>query len=132
MAVEASTVAVATSAMHFTVFGSTINIMALALIIVVFGILLLFYRIQASEKLDFADLITKNGTSVSLTKVLQLIGGITGTWIVIKLTIVGTLSEAIFGLYLTYVGAVEGYSKYVAAKYGYEEKSVKTAAKKEE
>lgn len=132
MAVEASTVAVATSAMHFTVFGSTINIMALALIIVVFGILLLFYRIQASEKLDFADLITKNGTSVSLTKVLQLIGGITGTWIVIKLTIAGTLSEAIFGLYLTYVGAVEGYSKYVAAKYGYEEKSVKTAAKKEE
>lgn len=132
MAVEASTVAVATSAMHFTVFGTTINIMALALIIVVFGILLLFYRIQASEKLDFADLITKNGTSVSLTKVLQLIGGITGTWIVIKLTIAGTLSEAIFGLYLTYVGAVEGYSKYVAAKYGYEEKSVKTAAKKEE
>ena len=132
MAVEASTVAVATSAMHFTVFGSTINIMALALIIVVFGILLLFYRIQASEKLDFADLITKNGTSVSLTKVLQLIGGITGTWTVIKLTIAGTLSEAIFGLYLTYVGAVEGYSKYVAAKYGYEEKSVKTAAKKEE
>lgn len=132
MAVEASTVAVATSAMHFTVFGSTINIMALALIIVVFGILLLFYRIQVSEKLDFADLITKNGTSVSLTKVLQLIGGITGTWIVIKLTIAGTLSEAIFGLYLTYVGAVEGYSKYVAAKYGYEEKSVKTAAKKEE
>lgn len=132
MAVEASTVAVATSAMHFTVFGSTINIMALALILIVFGILLLFYRIQASEKLDFADLITKNGTSVSLTKVLQLIGGITGTWIVIKLTIAGTLSEAIFGLYLTYVGAVEGYSKYVAAKYGYEEKSVKTAAKKEE
>lgn len=91
------------------------------------GVLFLFWRIQRTEKLDFADMITKDGRSVSLTKILQLVGGITATWIVIKLTLTGTLTEAVFGLYLTYVGAIEGYSKFVAAKYNYNEKSVKDA-----
>jgi hypothetical protein len=106
-------------------FGYEVNVMAVALLMLVFGLLFLFYRIQRSEKLDFADLITKNGESVSLTKVLQLIGGLTSTWIVIKLALAGTLTEGIFGLYLTYVASIEGYSKFIAAKYGYKEKSVK-------
>lgn len=127
-----STPALVSGATYITIFGTSINVMAVAIIIMVIGIMVLFYRIQSSEKLDFSDLITKNGISVSLTKVLQLIGGLTATWVIIKLTLSGSLSEAIFGLYLTYVGAVEGYSKYVAAKYGYDEKSVKSVAKKEE
>jgi hypothetical protein len=109
-------------------FGYSVNLPALTIGIVLLGILFLFYRIQKLEKLDFADMITKDGKAVSLTKVLQLIGGITATWIMVKLTLTGGLTEALFGLYLTYVGAIEGYSKYVGAKYGYKETSVKDAA----
>ena len=111
-----------------TVFGMHFNLMALGIAFVLALILFLFWRIQATEKLDFADMITKDGKAVSLTKVLQLIGGLTATWIMIKLTLTGGLTEAILGIYLAYIGGVEGYSKFVAAKYGYNEKSVKDAA----
>ncbi len=114
------------ASMTAEVFGMQVNLMGLAVALAIFGILFLFYRIQKSDKLDFADMITKDGTSVSLTKVLQLVGGICATWVIIKLTLTGGLTEAIFGLYLTYVGAIEGYSKFVAAKYGYKESSVKS------
>lgn len=114
-----------TSAMIVHLWGYELNLMSVMIFVMLFGIWFLFYRIQRSAKLDFADMITKDGKSVSLTKVLQLIGGITSTWVIIKLTSSGALSESIFGVYLTYVGAIEGYSKYVAAKYNYSEKSVK-------
>lgn len=116
------------SAMMIEAFGYSLNLMSVMIVVLLLGLLFLFYRIQKTQKLDFADMITKDGRAVSLTKVLQLVGGITATWVVIKLTVGGTLTEAILGIYLTYVGAVEGYSKYVAAKYGYNEKSVKDAA----
>lgn len=105
--------------------GYDINLMAVSVALLILGVLFLFWRIQRTDKLDFADMITKDGRSVSLTKVLQLIGGVTATWIMIKLTLTGGLTEGLFGLYLTYVGAIEGYSKYVAAKYSYSEKSVR-------
>ena len=107
------------------VMGYEINTMAVLIIAAFAAVLFLFWRIQKLDKLDFADMITKDGRSVSLTKMLQLLGGITATWIMVKLTLTGGLTEALFGLYLTYVGAIEGYSKFVAAKYGYHEKSVK-------
>lgn len=115
------------ASMTADIFGMQVNLMGLAVALVIAGILFLFYRIQKSDKLDFADMITKDGKAVSLTKVLQLIGGMSATWVIIKLTLTGGLTEAIFGLYLTYVGAIEGYSKFVAAKYGYKESSVKDA-----
>lgn len=112
---------------NFSAFGYTFNFMILALgAVVIFGAYFI-YKIQTSDLLNFADMITKDGRSVSLTKVLQLVGGVTATWIMIKLTLTGGLTEALFGLYLTYVGAIEGYSKYVAAKYNYTETSVKDA-----
>lgn len=120
------------SAANVVLFGYTFNMMAIMIMSVLAIILFLFYRIQRTQKLDFADLITKDGRSVSLTKVLQLIGGITATWVIIKLTLTGGLTEALFGLYLTYVGAIEGYSKFVAAKYNYTEKSVKDASQSKE
>lgn len=113
------------SSMVISIFGFELNLMALAILLLIMGILYLFWRIQRTDKLDFADMITKDGKAVSLTKVLQLIGGITATWVIIKMTLSGGLTEAIFGLYLTYVGAIEGYSKFVSAKYNYNEKSVK-------
>ncbi len=116
----------ATSNMIITLAGFEVNLMALSFLCLIFGVLFLFWRIQKSERLDFADMITKDGRSVSLTKVLQLIGGLTATWIMVKLTLVGGMSEGILAIYLGYVGMVEGYSKFVAAKYGYKEKPVKT------
>lgn len=110
---------------QLSLMGYSINYMTLTLYVCIILIVFMFWRIQKSEKLDFSDMLTKNGKSVSLTKILQLIGGITSTWIVIKLTISNTLTESIFGLYLAYVGAVEGYSKYLAARYNYTEYSVK-------
>lgn len=128
LATFSTTIPTEVSSSFITVYGINVNYMAVLLGIVLLGIFFLFYRIQKSDKLDFADLITKDGSAVSLTKVLQLLGGLTATWIMIKLTITGGLTEALFGLYLTYVGAIEGYSKFVAAKYNYNEKSVKTPA----
>jgi hypothetical protein len=112
----------------FSVLGYDINLMFVMIVAIIAGILVLFYRIQASDRLDFADMLTKDGRAVSLTKVLQLVGGMTATWIMIKLTISGSLSETVLGIYLAYVGGIEGYSKFISAKYGYTEKSVKDAA----
>lgn len=108
-------------------FGFDVNVMALALCFLIFGLFYLFWRIQRTEKLDFADMITKDGRAVSLTKVLQLVGGLTATWIMIKLTLSGGLTEGILGIYLAYIGGVEGYSKFLSAKYSYSETSVKDA-----
>jgi FtsH-binding integral membrane protein len=137
--VEASPIASAvaakitgSTAMVLNIAGYEINLLSVMIVAMLAGILFLFYRIQRSGTLDFADMITKDGKSVSLTKVLQLVGGITATWVIIKLTSSGVLTESVFGLYLTYVGAIEGYSKYVAAKYGYAEKSVKDAQPSED
>lgn len=115
----------AVSTLTVPMFGYDVNLMAVAFALMVLGILFLFWRIQRTEKLDFADMITKDGRSVSLTKVLQLVGGLTATWIMIKLTLTGDVNEMILGVYLAYVGGVEGYSKFVAAKYNYREASVK-------
>ena len=88
-------------------------------------LIFMMWRIQKSNRLDLADMLTKNGRSVSLTKVLQLVGGITATWVIVTLTMNSHLTESIFGLYLTYIGGVEAYSKFVAAKYQYDEKSIR-------
>lgn len=114
------------------VFGFPVNLVGVSIVLGLCAILYLFYRIQKTDKLDFADLITKDGRSVSLTKVLQLVGGFTATWIMIKLTLTGGLTDILFGIYLSYVAGVEGYSKFVSAKYGYKESSVKDAKKADE
>lgn len=90
-------------------------------------IFMMLWNIQKTKKLDLSDMITKNGKSVSLTKILQLVGGITATWVIVTLTMNSHLTESLFGLYLAYIGGVEGYSKFVAAKYNYSEKSIKEA-----
>ena len=115
--------------MTIDVFGIPVNLVGISIVLGLCALLYLFYRIQKTDKLDFADLITKDGRSVSLTKVLQLVGGFTATWIMIKLTLTGGLTDILFGIYLSYVAGVEGYSKFVAAKYGYKESSVKDAKK---
>jgi len=76
---------------------------------------------QKSGKIEFADLIIGNGKSASATKLLNLIGGITATWIVVTMADKDTLTMDIFLVYLTYVAGIQGFSKFVAAKYNYSE-----------
>jgi hypothetical protein len=100
-------------------------------IFTMFTICMFLWNVQRGGKLDLTDMLTKNGTSVSLTKVLQLVGGMTATWVIMHMTMNNTLTESVLGLYLVYIGGVEGYSKFVAAKYKYDEKSVKEKAEAE-
>ena len=91
-----------------------------------FGILLIFFMIglifwhtHKIGKLDWSDLITaKNSNNVSLSKCLQLIGGVTGTWMVVYMTLHDKVTFDILLVYLAYVGSVEGFSKFLATKYG--------------
>jgi hypothetical protein len=68
-------------------------------------------------------MITENNqitgkTQASLTKILQLIGGITATFIVIKMVLTRTLTWDIFAIYLAYVASVDSFNRFLLAKYG--------------
>jgi hypothetical protein len=109
-----------------TLFGMTINFTTAMYFAMVVGMLYLFYRIHKTKKLEFADMITKDGKGVSLTKLLQLIGGMTATWIVVRMTMQGSLQVEFFVAYLGYVASVEGFSKFITAKYRSEERSTRS------
>lgn len=89
-------------------------------IFAIFIVLSIIIRETHSRKIvNWTDLITAKGTnSVSLTKIIQLVGGIVSSWVVIKMTLQEKLTWDIFSIYLAYTASVEGYSKFLAAKYG--------------
>ena len=99
-------------------FGLQVNAYALTIIVMLFVFLFLLFKAQRARRLDWMDMITRDGTKVSTTKVLQLIGGVVGTWIIVKVTIQGTLTWDLFAIYLGYVASVDGFSKLIMAKYG--------------
>lgn len=121
MGEEAATIVVASEvhkASMVTLFGVTFNIYA-AILIVIFAVFLIaIYRAQRAHRFDWMDMITRDGTKVSATKILQLVGGVVGTFIVIKLTLQGQLDWDIFAIYLGYVASIDGFSKFMMAKYG--------------
>jgi hypothetical protein len=77
-----------------------------------------FWRANKRGHLNWTDMITRDGNKVSATKVLQLVGGIVGTWIMIQMTLNNTLNWDLFAIYLGYVASIDGFSKLVLAKYG--------------
>lgn len=85
---------------------------------VFFGVAL--YRAQRDNRLDWTDMLTRDGSKVSTTKLLQLIGGVVATWVIIKLTLNKELSMDMFVTYLMYIAGSDGYAKYIMAKYGAE------------
>jgi hypothetical protein len=104
-------------------FGYNVN--AYALIIASLFVLFLFaiWRAHKANRVDWLDMITTVDQAtgvekVSTTKVLQLIGGITGTFIVVKLTLQNAINWDIFAIYLSYVASIDGFSKLLLAKYG--------------
>lgn len=100
--------------------GYSVNIWGLILT-VFFGVFLIaLWRAQNARKLDWLDLLTRDGTKVSMTKILQMVGGVVGTWIIVKITLQGALTWDLFAIYLGYVASVDGFSKLIMAKYGSE------------
>ncbi len=106
--------------------GFTILMMAIALLYAV-------YQSHNHNHLDWVDLVRSKGThSVSLTKFLQLIGGITGTWMVVYTTLHDKLTYDLLLVYLAYVGAIDGWSKFVSARYGFNRNESTTTEKNDE
>lgn len=66
----------------------------------------------------WTDMITRDGTKVSTTKLLQLVGGVVATWVIIQLTIQEKITWDLFAIYLAYVASIDGYSKFILARYG--------------
>lgn len=77
-----------------------------------------FYKAHKNKTMDWSDLLTINGPSnkVSFPKLIQLVVLITGTWIVINLTLSSNMTTEIFATYLTFSAGSEAYSKYLAVK----------------
>jgi hypothetical protein len=80
--------------------------------------IVLLSRAQQRHGLNWVDMITRDGTKVSTTKVLQLIGGFIASWVMVKETLQGTLTWDMFAIYLSYVASIDGFSKLIMAKYG--------------
>lgn len=116
------------SALILNIFNYQINLASVLIVLCIFGIVYTFWKIQSAKRLDFADMLTKDGSKVSSTKVLQLVGGIVASWVIIKTGSTGALSVEMFAIYLAYVGSIEGWSKFISAKYNYSETSIKEKA----
>lgn len=107
-----------TLATIFETLFTSLNLYA-TFIFMLFGLFgYVFYKAQRNNKLDWVDIITKDGRIVSLTKILQLVGGVIATWVVVQVTIAGNLTWDILAIYLAYVASIEGFSKFIQAKYG--------------
>ena len=89
------------------------------ILILTFLLFYMLWRENSTGNIKWVDVVTNHQQRVSLTKLLQLVGGMTGTWIMVYMTLHNLLTTEMLIVYLTYVGAIEGYSKFVAAKYGY-------------
>lgn len=85
--------------------------------LIVLGIMLLLF--QASRKgYTCLDLVTDKGSGkLSLTKVLNLLGGLVGTWVVVRMAMDRTLGWDVFTAYLLYCASTHGFSNYLSAKF---------------
>lgn len=96
----------------------TIDIFGIAIGLFFVVLLIAMWRASKTRNLDWMDMITRDGTKVSTTKVLQLVGGAVGTWIIVKTTLQEHLTWDLFAIYLSYVASIDGFSKIILAKYG--------------
>lgn len=111
-------------------FGTTINVYAVLFLLLVVLVLYAIRKAQNDPKSDFdwTDLFTSvdqasGKTKASVSKILQIVGGITSTFIVVKLTFQNNIHFEIFATYLAYVASIEGFSKFMIAKYGVQDRS---------
>lgn len=119
---------------HISNFVSGLQLSGYGLVAVLL-LLALFYglwKLGKSDQSSFSwedlicntDIVTGKKTA-SVTKILQLTGGVAGTFVVIKLTLTNALTWDIFVTYLAYVASIDGFSKYLMARYGVQKKDDK-------
>ena len=102
-----------------TLIFKDMDLMSFVIISMFLSFIVMFWRAQAQSKLNWIDLIRKPESKViSLTKLIQLLGAMVATWIMVKMAMVDKITWDLLATYLAYVGSVEGYSKFVSAKYG--------------
>jgi hypothetical protein len=102
-----------------TLIFKDMDLMSFVIISMFLSFIVMFWRAQATSKLNWIDLIRKPGSQViSLTKLIQLLGAMVATWIMVKMAMSDKITWDLLATYLAYVGSVEGYSKFVSAKYG--------------
>ena len=100
-------------------FFNGMDLMSFVIILMFGSFVIMFWTAQAQSKLNWIDLIRKPGAhEISLTKLIQLVGAMIATWIMVKLAMNDKMTWDLLAIYLAYVGSVEGYSKFVSAKYG--------------
>lgn len=85
--------------------------------VVAFTVALIYIHFSEKSDVSLLQLVTTNG-ELSTPKILQLVGGIVGTWIVIKMTLTSTMTWDIFSIYLAYVASVDGFAQVIAVKFG--------------
>jgi hypothetical protein len=120
--VEVAQVKGAVTQNSLSLFGWEFNFYGLFLLAALILFVFLLWKAQRNKRLDWVDLITKDGVTVSLTKILQLVGGFVGTWIVVQMTIAGDMTWDILAVYLAYVASIESFSKFIIAKYRAEDR----------
>ena len=102
-----------------TVLFKDMDLMSLTIIMMFVSFIVMFWRAQVKNDLNWIDLIRKPGAhEISLTKLIQLLGAMVATWIMVKMAFSDKMTWDLLATYLAYVGSVEGYSKFVSAKYG--------------
>lgn len=108
-----------------SIINSDIN--GYAVVILIFSVLMIAYMWMANRDpqsgFEWVDMImeidqTTGKKKASSTKILQLIGGLVGTFVVVKLTLQNAITPNIFVAYLAYVASVEGFTRLLLAKYG--------------
>jgi len=73
----------------------------------------------------FDYLIDPTTNKASITKTLQIVAGLTATWIVCRMAINNNLTTEFFTVYLAALGVSEAWSKFIGAKYGSTDKETK-------
>ena len=86
------------------------------ILIMMFMVVLWNFSKDPKTKFHWIDLISNPDGSASLTRLLQLAAGITGTWVIIQSTIGKWLTVEIFTVYLAAMGISEGFTKWIQAK----------------
>lgn len=89
----------------------------IAIFSMIASILYLGHR-NASSKFDVFDYFIDSATGkASITRTLQVLAGLTATWIVAKQSIANTLTTEMFAIYLAAMGISEAWAKFIGAKF---------------
>lgn len=100
------------SLMAFKVDLLTISVLSICLLIVA-----LFWQ-AARKGLSCLDLITDKGSGkMSLTKVMNLLGGVIGSWAVMRQAVDGKLTWDLLMVFLAYCAGTHGFSTWLQAKH---------------